>query len=931
MAYQPKSYKKFVATAATATLVATAVAPTALADFTDVNANYKNAVTYLVDQGITKGLTETTFGVTSPIKRGDAAIMIATALGLNTTTAPDAGFTDVNARVAGAVNAIVAAGIASGKTSTTFAPDLYITRQETAKIIANAYGLTGSGTTKFADVNSNWAPFVSALEQAGIAQGLNETTFGATNDVTRGQFALFLYRAEGQPYEVAAVESLTFNAEGNQFVLKFAEALPEGADLNYVLENYSILLNGVAPTAAQLEALKLSATVSADLTTVTVSHTDLDDLASTLGGTSATLSVGGKAATYVFEVDAKVTSASMLSATVVEVKFNKAVDEDSLFANNTGTFLPNTVSLTSLDNVSPGAITGELSADGKTLWITTSNPISKRYDLEVKNLETTSGMGVTAFKQMYTFAADTTAPVVVSTTKPTAGTVKVTFSEPLSTLGTPNFRLANGTIITGPNGVTYNFNAGDTEVIFTLGSDVPANGQVIATFIGAQDQNRNLISPNPTTVTLQKGAADGVAPTFNSVTQLSATTFAVKFSEELNGTPQITVSNYNVTNIVKDSADTTRYIVTVDGPLRGVQNVNAAGFTDLSGVNGASTTLVANFTIDTVAPRVTSTNVVTDVPTGKQYLEFTFDKNVNLASATVSGSGTYTKDFITTPVTAGPTAVSYKTVGNKTVARVELDAFLGNNDVRDAAYNLNLTFSNVASESAVAVTNPTVTFTRGQDVTPGSTDKVSVSSIAQSQTDNDVVLVTFNRAVDGASATTASNYRIDGATVQSVTLRAPQTLNGATTQVAEVKLAPNSNGFTGVRNINVTGVKALGSTVVMDPYFTNTVSLNENVDPTVVSARLTANNEITVTFSEAIQDGANLDFEVLVGGQSQASPVTVDATPVNGSANTVTLSIPTVTAAQLTSGLSLKALSTLDITDAVGNKPVFTSNVTVTQ
>jgi hypothetical protein len=57
MAYQPKSYKKFVATAATATLVASAVAPVAFAakpasEFTDVAPQYKEAVDYLIDNTI---------------------------------------------------------------------------------------------------------------------------------------------------------------------------------------------------------------------------------------------------------------------------------------------------------------------------------------------------------------------------------------------------------------------------------------------------------------------------------------------------------------------------------------------------------------------------------------------------------------------------------------------------------------------------------------------------------------------------------------------------------------------------------------------------------------------------------------------------------------------------------------------------------------
>ena len=56
MAYQPKSYRKFIAGAAVAAVVAPSFAGVAgaAANFTDVNDNYKVAVDYLVSKGITR-------------------------------------------------------------------------------------------------------------------------------------------------------------------------------------------------------------------------------------------------------------------------------------------------------------------------------------------------------------------------------------------------------------------------------------------------------------------------------------------------------------------------------------------------------------------------------------------------------------------------------------------------------------------------------------------------------------------------------------------------------------------------------------------------------------------------------------------------------------------------------------------------------------
>src|SRR5690606_40584049 len=105
-----KMYKKIIATSATSAFVASAFIPAASAaapvQFKDVNSNYKDAVDYLVAHDITKGVNATEFGTTQNIKRGDAAVFIARALGLNTETAKDQGFKDLNNRVKGAVNAI---------------------------------------------------------------------------------------------------------------------------------------------------------------------------------------------------------------------------------------------------------------------------------------------------------------------------------------------------------------------------------------------------------------------------------------------------------------------------------------------------------------------------------------------------------------------------------------------------------------------------------------------------------------------------------------------------------------------------------------------------------------------------------------------------------------------------------------------------------
>lgn len=836
MAYQPKSYRKFIATAATATIVASAVAPAASAasvsDFKDVAAKYQDAVSYLVANGITQGTSDTTFGTHENVKRGDAAIWLAKALKLDLTNVPASGFSDTG-RYDAAVSALKAEGVLSGKTATTFAPNALLTRGEMAKILANAYDLESNTTVPFTDLGPNFGPYIKALYEYKVTEGKTATTFGTSQNITRGDLAIFLKRA----------------AE----VVKTPE----------------------------------------------------------------------------------VASVTATSATQVKVQFTQPVSKASLFANGTsGAFNTNaTVSLTTLtsDNVPAGGLTGELSADGKTLTITSANPLSKRYDVVIDGLKTTSGATVAKYSQIVTFAADTTAPTIVSTTKNSAGSFTVKFSEPIKSLGAVSYRLANGTTVAADgNGVSHNFTQGADEVTFTLGSDVAVGREVIATFIGAQDMASNLLTPNPATVSFVKGERDGTAPTVSTVTQTDAKKFTVKFSEQLLSAPTVTVSNNTVASVVKDSTDPTVYHVTTNGVLEGTANVVVSGFTDLSGEVGSSTTRVVSFNKDTVAPKVTASTVVTDATNNKQYLEVTFDKDVALSSATVDATGRYVKDYITYSVGAEalqPTSVALK-ANTKNVVRVELDSLLGTTyDVENAVYTLDLTFSGVASNAGVAVGTSSVTFTRGKDGVAANNELVTVSSIVQDQADNNKVLVTFNKPVDGSSAIVASNYRIDGAVVDSVTLRPAS----SGTQVAVLNLKAGSNAFTGTRNIYVSGVKALGSTRVMETYHTNQVSLNENVAPVVTSARLTSTNQITFTFSENVTGATALDFEVLVGGQAQSTAETVNVAVAGTPVSTATATISDVNADKLSKGLSLKALSTLDIYDTAGNKLSVPTNITVAQ
>ena len=242
MTNSSNSFRKFLATATTVTIVAGAVAPLALAasTFEDVAPQYKDAVDFVVSKGIA-GFNETTYGTYENIKRVDAAVMIAKVLDLDIEAAPASGFTDVPDRAVKYVNALKAAGITSGKTTTTLDSQSQITRGELAIWIQRAFKLQANNESlAFTDVADRYKEAVSALVNNKVTSGTSATTFGTDANAKRGDFALFLHRAAQAVTEVApVVESVT--------ALTATTVSIEGTDLqNLTEENFSLEENTIA-------------------------------------------------------------------------------------------------------------------------------------------------------------------------------------------------------------------------------------------------------------------------------------------------------------------------------------------------------------------------------------------------------------------------------------------------------------------------------------------------------------------------------------------------------------------------------------------------------------------------------------------------------------------------------------------------------------
>ncbi|WP_052728301.1 S-layer homology domain-containing protein [Domibacillus tundrae] len=165
--------------------------------FTDVKAGTKlgEAVEFLVRNGIARGYDEA-FGVNDSIKRVDFAVILGNYLAVDTANAPKSTFRDLPFRASGIVSALKAKGIVNGKTATSFGAGDNITRGEAAIMLYRAFkdDFYVNESTTFTDVSPRYIEAVGTLFNSGIIAGLNNGKFGTDESLTRGQMALLIKR-----------------------------------------------------------------------------------------------------------------------------------------------------------------------------------------------------------------------------------------------------------------------------------------------------------------------------------------------------------------------------------------------------------------------------------------------------------------------------------------------------------------------------------------------------------------------------------------------------------------------------------------------------------------------------------------------------------------------------------------------------------------
>ena len=164
---------------------------------------YAESVTWAVANGITTGTTETTFDPAGFCTRAQMVTFLWRTAGSPEPERTKSPFTDVKDKDQYYYKAVLWAveqGITTGMTDTTFEPDTTVTRGQTVTFLWRMDGEPASGAKNpFADVSSDayyYSPVLWAVEH-GITTGMTETSFEPAGFCTRGQIVTFLYRYLG--------------------------------------------------------------------------------------------------------------------------------------------------------------------------------------------------------------------------------------------------------------------------------------------------------------------------------------------------------------------------------------------------------------------------------------------------------------------------------------------------------------------------------------------------------------------------------------------------------------------------------------------------------------------------------------------------------------------------------------------------------------
>ena len=170
--------------------------------FHDVNSSdyFYEPVLWAVENGVTAGVTPTSFAPNAPCTRGQTVAFLWRALGKPTPQKTENPFTDVAASAYYYTPVLwaVEKGVTYGISATQFGPEATVTRSQVVTFLWRAAGspAAATSTNPFTDVRASEYYYKAVLWAAekGITAGVTPTSFAPNAPCTRAQIVSFLHR-----------------------------------------------------------------------------------------------------------------------------------------------------------------------------------------------------------------------------------------------------------------------------------------------------------------------------------------------------------------------------------------------------------------------------------------------------------------------------------------------------------------------------------------------------------------------------------------------------------------------------------------------------------------------------------------------------------------------------------------------------------------
>lgn len=168
--------------------------------YPDLVANfwYSDSIQFIFDQGIVAGFPDGTYRPNATITRADAITMIGRAQRWENNAATHY-FHDVSTSsyAAGYINKAYELGYISGMPDGSFQPSSPIKRGDMAVILKKIFGLTSSGAHSFSDVNQTkyYAEAIQAAYENGVVLGYSGDIFRPEAPITRAENAVMLSKS----------------------------------------------------------------------------------------------------------------------------------------------------------------------------------------------------------------------------------------------------------------------------------------------------------------------------------------------------------------------------------------------------------------------------------------------------------------------------------------------------------------------------------------------------------------------------------------------------------------------------------------------------------------------------------------------------------------------------------------------------------------